>query len=400
MTPQAAQTASLAPLEGVRVIDFTSNIAGPFATMILAQLGADVIKVEPPHGDDARAWSLDEAGQSYVHRYVNAGKRSIVLDLKTEDGVATAQGLCRRADVVLQSMRPGVAERLGIDEATIRRDNARILYYDLNGFGAGPIGRGMPGYDPMTQAFAGIVEMNGHDGDRPARCAPSVIDLGTGQWIAIGIMAALMSAGRGRPVGHMETALVDTAFSLVSYQASAAKVTGRRPPKAGSGNPIAAPYQCFHASDREILIAAPSQRLWQRLAAVIGLEHLVSDPRFAAPKDRVANRDALAAEIETVLRADTAANWIERLGRREVPAALVSGLEEAVESPVAQERETFLPMGGVPLVRLPLRADGAALPWRRPAPELGEHTAQILEELEREPSARDHTEGRVGAGRG
>jgi crotonobetainyl-CoA:carnitine CoA-transferase CaiB-like acyl-CoA transferase len=375
-----AAEGGLRPLNGVRIVDFSSNIAGPFATMILAQLGADVIKVESPEGDDSRFWSV-HAGVSLVHRYVNAGKRGVVLDLKTAEGLTTARQLCSSANVVLQSMRPGVAERLGIDAEALLKLNPDLLCYDLSGYGSGEEGQRLPGYDPLVQAYCGIMAMNGHDGDAPARCAPSVIDLGTGQWIAIGILAAIMSGQKGRRVARIETALVDTAFSLVAYQATGAKMTGQRPPKAGSGNPIAAPYSSFPASDGDLLIAAPSQRLWEKLAKALEAPELVADLRYLGPTERVANRVDLDADLSRILSTNTVDHWIARLRSEGVPVALVAGLEQAVEGPIARERGTFAELDGAPLVRLPWTVDGHPVPWTRPAPKLGEHTAEIMAEL-------------------
>lgn len=367
---------SLLPLHGVRVADFCSNIAGPFGSMILAQLGADVVAVESPGGDDSRSYGTD-----IVHRYVGAGKRGVVLDLKQSDGVGVALDLIASSQVVLQSMRPGVADRIGIGRDAARSVNPTVLYYDVNAFGTGPLGRDRPGYDPLVQAFSGIMEMNGHDGTPPTRCAPSVIDLGTGQWVAMGVLGALLARARGETVDDLETSLVDTAYSLVAYQATSALLSGSRPPRAGSGNPIAAPYECFEAADGWLLMAAPSQRLWERAAAALGLDELVDDPRYATVADRTRHRDALATAITAVTRTRKVAEWSERLAAAGVPAGTVNGLEEAVGSDVAAERGTFLPSGDVPLVRLPWLADGEPLAWRRPAPGLGEHTREVLTEL-------------------
>ncbi|MEZ5652239.1 MAG: CoA transferase [Burkholderiaceae bacterium] len=386
---ERATQQGFAPLAGVRIVDFSSNIAGPSGTMILALLGADVIKVESPQGDDARAWPLHVRGESVVHRYVNAGKRGVVIDLKTADGVEVAHRLCASADVVLQSMRPGVAERIGIDRATLANANPALLYYDLSGFGSGPLGGAMPGYDPLVQAFAGIVAMNGHDGTPPARCAPSVIDLGTGQWIAMGVLAAVLARSRGQPVRHLDTALVDTAFSLVPYQATSAKLTGRRPPRAGSGNPIAAPYQCYRASDGELLIAAPSQRLWSKLLEVLGARHLGDDPRFASLGDRVANVRELDAELGEILCRRPAEEWIAALQAAGIPVARIAGLDESVAGPIAAERATFAQADDVPLVRLPWLVDEAPVPPGRVAPTLGQHTAEVLAELGYAPAQID-----------
>ena len=369
------------PLAGVRVADFSTNIAGPYATMILAQLGADVVKVEAPQGDDARHWPPAVDDGSVVHRHVNAGKRGIVLDLRQESARAVALRLAQRSDVLLQSMRPGVADRIGIGDAAVRALNPDILYYNLNAFGAGPVGRSLPGYDPLVQAFSGIMRMTGHDGTPPARCAPSVIDLGTGQWIAMAVLAALLAKQRGQPVRSMETALVDTAFSLVPYQATTALTTGARPKRAGSGNPIAAPYQVYSTGDGEIMLAAPNQRLWERVTEVLGAPELLADERFRTVTDRCANNALLDTAITARLAAAGAVIWVQRFRSAGVPVTSVAGLEEAVRGETAQERGTFIDSSGVPLVRLPWMVDGAPIPWARTAPHLGEHTTDVLREL-------------------
>lgn len=372
---------SLQPLTGVRIADFSANMAGPYAAMILAQLGADVVKVESPQGDDARAWPPIVDGMSLAHRHMGAGKRGIVIDLKQQRGIEVARALMARSQVVLQSMRPGVAERIGIGRAAALQANPDVLYYDVSAFGSGPVGRSMPGYDPLVQAYSGIMQMTGHDGSPPTRCAPSMIDLGTGQWVAMGVLAALLARKHGQPVHSMETALVDTAFSVVPYQASAAKLTGERPPRAGSGNPIASPYQCYRTRDAEILIAAPSQRLWQALLRVLDAPGLASDARFLNVALRSQHRQALEAELERLLATQTSGTWLERLTAAGVPSTRVCGLDEAVQGDVAAERSTFIDCDGVPLVRLPWLADGQPLAWQRPAPRLGEHSEEILAEL-------------------
>jgi crotonobetainyl-CoA:carnitine CoA-transferase CaiB-like acyl-CoA transferase len=369
-----------APLAGVRIIDFSSNMAGPYATMILAQLGADVIKIEAPGGDDARAWPPAVEGSGIAYRHMNAGKRGIVLDLGTEVGRRAALAVAATCDVLLQSMRPGVAERIGVGESAVRAVNPDILYYSLSAFGAGPVGSGLPGYDPLVQAYTGIMMMNGHDGAPPVRCAPSVVDLGTGQWIAMGVLAALMARQRGQKVTAMETALVDTAFSLIAYQATAAKMTGNRPARAGSGNPIAAPYEVYPARDGNLMIAAPNQRLWERVAKVIGMEHLIADPRFLTVADRSRNNAELTQEISRALAGEDVTTWVQRLHNGGVPVTPVAGLEQAVVSDAVAERQTFADLDGVPHVRLPWVAEGSPVTLAGPAPHLGEHTQAVLRE--------------------
>ena len=369
------------PLHGVRIIDFSTNMAGPYATMILAQLGADVVKVEPPGGDDARHWPPAIGDGSVVHAHMNAGKRGIVLDLAQQQGQAVALRLLAGADVVLQSMRPGVADRIGIGEAACRSVRPDVLYYNLNAFGAGPEGRSLPGYDPLVQAFSGIMRMNGHEGTPLARCAPSVIDLGTGQWVATAVLAAVLSRHRGHAVRSIETALVDTAFSLVPYQATAAHMTGQRPKRAGSGNPIAAPYQVYPLEGGEMMLAAPNQRLWERVVAVLAAPELLDDERFRTVAARSRNNAALDEEIRARLAGATLDFWVSRFRAAGVPVTPVPGLEQSIRSSTAAERATVHELDGVPLVRLPWLVDGAPVLPERPAPRLGEHTTEILIEL-------------------
>ncbi len=376
-----ASASPFAPLQGIRVLDACTNLAGPYAGMILAQLGADVIKLEPPQGDDARGWGGRVGGVSSAYSYANAGKRGIVIDLKADAGREVVTRLLARSDVVLQSMRPGTAERIGIGEQDARRANAEVLYYDVNAFGAGSVGSALPGYDPLVQAFSGIMEMTGHDDSPPTRCAPSIIDLGTGTWVAMGVLAALLARHAGGSVKRLETALIDTAFTLVPYQATQAVVSGERPPRAGSGNPIAAPYQCYLASDGYVLIAAANERLWRGVVRALDAPDLGLDPRFATVGDRSSHRTELEGEMNAVMSAHTVEYWLERLRAEGVPAGRVQGLEQAVTSAVVEERATFATAADTPLVRLPLMVDGATLPWRRPAPGLGEHTREILLEL-------------------
>lgn len=376
----AAGALAFTPLAGVKVLDFSTNMAGPYATMILAQLGADVVKVEAPAGDDARYWAPDVDGASLVHRHMNAGKRGVVLDLGATGGREAALALAARSDVLLQSMRPGVAERLGIGEDDVRRVQPDILYYALNAFGSGLIGRELPGYDPLVQAFTGIMRMNGHEDAPPVRCAPSVIDLGTGQWIAMGVLACMLAKNRGQSVRSMETALVDTAFSLVPYQATSALISGERPKRAGSGNPIAAPYQVYPTSDGDLMLAAPNQRLWERVATVLGAARLILDPRFLTVADRSRNNTALTTELSKLLQLETTNVWVARFRAAGVPVTPVSGLEESVREEAVIERRTFTELDGVPHVRLPWMTDGHIVPWAARAPRLGEHTREVLRE--------------------
>ena len=223
--------------------------------------------------------------------------------------------------------------------------------------------------------------MTGHDDAPPTRCAPSLIDIGTGQWIAMGILAAVLAKQRGQPVRTLETAMVDTGFNVVSYQATSALISGERPPRAGSGNPIAAPYQCFTARDGELLLAAPNEKLWRLVVRALDTPALLEDPRFVNAVSRSEHREALAQVLNAIFAQGEVDDWLARLTALGVPATRVFGLEQAVVSDIATERRTFADSEGVPLVRLPWLVDGEPVPWSSPAPAQGQHTRELLTEL-------------------
>lgn len=368
------------PLAGTRVLDLTSNVSGPFVTMVLARLGAEVLKVErPPFGDDARQFPPLAGGESLIFGWCNSGKRSVALDLARPEGRDVARRLATGCDVMIHSFKPGVVDRLGVSEADVRAWGLDLLYCDVSAFGHGPGGRELKGYDPIVQAFAGIMDMTGHEDGPPARCAPSIIDLTNGMWMAIGILAALMARRGGDPVASVQSALVDSALALVPWQATVARETGERPRRRGASHELGAPYDLFATADRPLFLTAANQSLWRKLLAVLSLESLVDDPRFETPLSRAAHAPALKEALEVALRTRPAETWLAELTAAGIPASLVLGLDEAVRTPVAEERQWFEQVGGQSLVRLPLLADGAPLDRPDPAPRLGEHTVAVLE---------------------
>lgn len=369
------------PLTGIRVVDLTRNVSGPTVTMILAKLGADVVKVErPPGGDDARLFPPLVGDRSLIFEWCNLGKRSVAIDLAAPDGIAVLRRLCEGADLMIHSFAPGVVERLGIAEDDVRAWQPDILYCGLSAFGDGPTGAVLKGYDPIVQAFTGIMDMTGHPDGPPARCAPSVVDIGNGLWTTIGILAALMSRAQGHPVASLETALVDSALALVPWQATQGLLTGARPERRGAAQGLGAPYDLYQAEDAPVFMAAANQGLWNRVAEVIGAPELMADPRFADPLARVQHAAELKEEINRRLGTDKAAVWAERLNAAGVPSTVVMGIDETVRHPVAGERSWFEDVEGIPTVRLPMLADGEAPTTSSPAPRVGEHTLVVLTE--------------------
>ena len=387
------------PLEGVRVIDLTSNVAGPLSTMVLAQLGADVIKVERPGtGDPARAWAPTVDGTSLTFRSYNRGKRSIVLDLGDPDGVAALASLLRDADVLIHSLRADAATRLGLDAQDLTDTYPDLIHCQVGAFGNGPIGSQLPGYDPVAQAFSGIMEMTGFEGMPPSRVPLSAIDTAAGLWAAIGVLSALLNRRVAEGGSKIEITLIDTAMSLLSPEAASAMLTGDRPRRYGSGHALGAPHQAFEAADRHMFIGAPSQALWLKLLRVLGDADVANDARFATPDLRLQNVDSLVAELNRCLSTRTAADWAQLLNDAGVPAVPVLGIDEAVRHDLAQERGWFENDGDVPLVRSPVLCDGVPLGAESGAPALGADTADVLMARERRAPGRAPN-GDVGRGR-
>ncbi len=364
------------PLEGVRVVDVTSSLAGPYCTEILGALGADVVKVEhPERGDEARAWGpAFWEGSSVMFYAANLNKRSLALDLKR--GPEVLLRLVDSADVFLQSLRPGTAVRLGFGPDELRARNPRLVYCDIGAFGrVGPL-RERPGYDPLLQAFGGIMSVTGEP-DRPGvRVGASIIDQGTGMWAAIGILAAL-SAGRGHTV---DVSLFETAVGLLPYQLTAHLAGGAVPGRHGSAFPLIAPYQVFRTGDGDLMIAAGNDGLFARLCDALDMPELATDTRFATNPDRVARRDELAELIQERLGNEPLSGVLARLEQAGVPAAPVNDVGQVAQHEQTAALELIQPMPE-PTVALPLSIDGERVRHLRQPPRLGEHTDEILRDL-------------------
>ena len=373
---------TFAPLDGVRVVDLTSSLAGPYATAILASLGADVVKVERPGtGDEARAWGPDFAsGASVLFFAANSGKRSLALDLKSVAGREVVLRLASSADVFLQSLRPGAAARLGLAPADLTARNARLVYCTIGAYGrAGPL-RDQPGYDPLMQAAAGIISVTGEP-DRPGvRVGASVVDQTTGMWAAIGILAALHDrarTGRGRVV---DVSLYETAVALLPYQVAGYLGSGEVPGRHGTAFPLIVPYQTFPTSDGELMVAAANDRLFGALCAALELPELAADPRFATNPERLANRTDLVRRLTRRFAERDSADWLERLHAAGVPAAPVRNVAEVADHQQTRELGLLQEVGGRTAVAPPLSLDGERLRLRAAPPRLGEHSRDVLNE--------------------
>ena len=360
---------SFEPLKGMRVVDVTASLAGPSCTQLLAALGADVVKVEPHEGDHARAWGPPFVGGDGVLFFaVNAGKRSLAVDL-TKDLDLVLQ-LVDEADVFVQSLRPGLAERRGLGAEALRARNPRLVYCTIGAYGAtGPLAD-RPGYDPLMQAASGMMSVTGEPGGPPVRSGVSLIDFATGQWAAIGILAALLEreqTGSGRTI---DTSLYETSLALLASQLASYAATGDAPGRHGSAFPLIAPYEVFPTSDGSLMIVAGSDGLFERLRGAVGLP---DDERFRTNPDRVRNRAALADLLSERLRTRTSAEWESELTAAGVPVSPLRDVGEAFEHEQTRALGILQQLGDGTTVSPPFSIDGERVRHRNPPPSLGDY---------------------------
>jgi formyl-CoA transferase len=382
------------PLSGLVVLDLSRVLAGPYCTMVLGDLGADVIKVEHPDGDDTRRWGPPfAAGESAYYLAVNRNKRSVVADLKTEAGRELVRRIARRADILVENFRPGTLERLGLGLEALRAENPRLITLTISGMGASGPDADLPGYDFILQAMGGLMSITGPAGGPPSKVGVAVVDLTTGMMAVSALLAALYARERTGAGQHVDTSLLETQVAWLANVASAYLLTGEAPVRHGNAHPTIVPYQTFRASDADFALGVGNDAQWARLCHAIGRPELANDERFRTNPDRVRHREALVSLLEEHFATAPAAAWVERIRTAEVPTGPVRTIPEVFEDPQVLAREMVVSVehpavGELKLVGIPFKFSATPASIRRPPPLLGEHTAEV----EREYAERAETE--------
>jgi CoA:oxalate CoA-transferase len=374
------------PLSGIKVIDLTRILAGPFCTQLLADLGAEVIKVEPPgRGDPVRGQGAIKDGLSWYYAQFNRNKKSLTLDLYADEGRAVLADLIRRADVLVENYRPGVLASMGFDPARLLELSPALIVGSVNGYGStGPYVE-RPAFDFIAQAMSGFMSVNGAADQDPVRAGPPIADLVAGLYTAFGIAAALVARGgpRSGQGQRVEASLTGGLISMLAYYSAQYFATGELPERTGNDHPVVYPYGLFHAADGDVAIAPSTQVHVRRFLETLGLARLLDDPAFADNALRVRNRERLRPLINAKIRDATVAQWIERLNAAGVPCGRVMNLAEVFADPQVLAQEMVLEVehpghGPVRMTGFPVKLSATPAELRRPAPALGEHTDLVL----------------------
>lgn len=373
------------PLKGIKVVEVAQNLAGPYCAQILAHLGADVIKVERPEGgDDARHWGppfLD--GTSGGFNAVNLNKRSITVDLKDKSEIEKLLTLIDHADVLVQNLRPGSMEALGLDAATLTARNPKLVYCSLWALGSvGPL-KDKPGFEPMVQAFSGLMTLQGDEGGKPIRMGTQVLDHGTGMWAAIGVLGALVRRAVTGEGGIVDTSLFETALGWWTMPYSGYALSGELPQRHPTGSSRLIVFQGFDTKNGPVVVAAGNDRLFAKLAIALGRKDWAEDPRFAKNAGRYEHRDEIIPEIARIMPTKTKGEWIDILEAAGVPCAPINTLPEVLAEPQTEAVGMLMNVPGIDirLMGLPIKFEGERPQVVRRAPKLGEHTAEILGEV-------------------
>jgi crotonobetainyl-CoA:carnitine CoA-transferase CaiB-like acyl-CoA transferase len=385
------------PLEGLRVLDVSQVMAGPVCTMLLGDLGADVIKIEPPGTGDQTRGSMGfkmKGPDSMGFLNMNRNKRSVALNLKSEAGRKAFYKLVESADILVENYRPGVVRKLGIDYPTLREKNPRLIYASISGFGQTGPWADRPGFDLMAQAMSGIMSVTGHPGMPPVKAGVPVADIGCALFATYAILAAVIGRGASGEGQHIDASLFDAALAFSIWDTSEYWGTGKVPGPVGTSNKMSAPYQAVRSKDGYFVVGANNQKLWRLLCDALGRPELFDDPRFADNSGRLANREALIAELEKTFVTRTSEEWVDALLAAGIPAGRMGTYPEAFDSPHGRHRQMRIEIehpieGTVPNIGFPVKLSGTPQRVRRHPPLLGEHTDEVLREAGVDAAALD-----------
>ena len=388
-TPRAAtrRRAASGALDGIRIVDLTRAMAGPYCTMLLGDLGAEVLKIEEPEkGDETRAWGPPFVnGESTYFLSANRNKKSVAVNLKTAGGRALVERLLTGSDVLVENFRPGTLARLGLDPARLLRRHRRLIICSISGYGLDGPGRDLPGYDLILQGEGGIMSLTGEVEGPPGKVGVAVADIGAGMFAAIGILAALQARARSGRGQIVDTSLLEGQVAWMTYMASAYFATGRNPARPGTGHPSIVPYQAFATRDIPLTVAVNNEKLWRGFCDALGLGHLRDDPRFRSNPERVRHRAELVPELEAHFKARSGRDLLKTLRAAGIPCGPIQTIAEVCADPQVLHRRMVQEMdhpvaGRIRQLGVPIKLSSTPGSLRLPPPMLGQHTDEVLAE--------------------
>ncbi|MGH9329121.1 MAG: CaiB/BaiF CoA transferase family protein [Vicinamibacterales bacterium] len=373
-------------LEGITVLDVTQVMAGPYCAMVLCDMGADVIKIEPPGGDWTRNLAGAVGAESPAFNAVNRGKRGVVLDLKQRAAQDVVRRLARTGDVIIENYRPGVMARFGLDYASLSPDNPQLIYASISGYGQTGPDASKGGFDLVAQGVSGLMSITGEPGGAPVKVGVPVTDLGAALFALAGVLAALHARARTGRGQHIDTSLVESGLALSVWEATEYFATGGIPQPTGSAHRLSAPYQALRCADGYITIGAANDRSFAKLCELLGRTEWTRDPRFTTNARRVEHREALASAIEDITSEKPRAHWLQRLEGAGIPCGPINNYEDVFRDPQVLAREMLVDidhpvLGWTRALGTPIKMSGTPLDPRRRAPLLGEHTDEVLRSL-------------------
>ncbi len=373
------------PLTGLKVLDLTRVVSGPFCTMLLADFGADVIKIEAPDGDPSRVTGIMGKGENPYFVNLNRNKRTITVDMKQEEGKEIVRRLAKRSDVLVENFRPGVMDRLGLGYSQLRILNPALIYAAISGFGKSGPYKDRPAFDFIAQAMSGFMSLNGNETMPPLRVGVPISDTIAGLYAAFGILAAFHERGKTGQGQEVQTAMVDGLISMFTFASSAYFATGKLPPRNGNDHMVVSPYGLFDTLDSPVAIAPSTEKNWQQLCAALGREDLPTDPRFDTQDKRRKNRKEINQIVQSVIGTRKRDEWIDLLNKAGVPCGQVNNLEQVFSDPQVMHQEMVIessqPCGPIKMPGFPVKLSDTPARLRKPSPQVGEHTVEILQEL-------------------